>query len=71
LFRIAHYEQLAGHGTYLQPVRFVGVVGSQQQQDFGLQRIRILEFVDKKVAEAFLEICPYNLLIPDEIARSN
>ena len=70
-FGIAHDEQLAGDGTDLQPVRFGGVVGGQQQQDFGLERVGILEFVDEKVAEALLEVFPYRLLILNQISRAN
>ena len=64
-------NSLPGHRPYLQPVRFGGVVGGQQQQDFGLQRVGILEFVDEKVAEAFLEIFPDKLLILNQISRAN
>ena len=55
LFRIADDEQLAGNRCDPPPVAFGRIVGGQQQQDLGLQRVGVLELVDEDMREPRLE----------------
>ena len=55
LLRVADDEQLAGDGRDAAPVVLRRIVGREQQQDLGLQRIGVLELVDEEVREARLE----------------
>ena len=54
LLGIAHDEELAVARTHFEPVGFSRVVGGEQQQNFGLKRIGILEFIDEDVSKARL-----------------
>ena len=69
LFGIAHDEQLARLGRNLQPIRFVGIVGGKQQQDFSLQRIGVLKFIDEDVRETILQIAADIGFVTHQIAR--
>ena len=42
-------------GARLAPVGLAGIVGSEQQEDLGLQRIGVLELVDEDAREAALK----------------
>ena len=46
-----------------------GIVGREQQQDLGLQRIGILELVDEEMREALLQLPPHARVIANEITR--
>src|SRR5438034_1196740 len=52
LFRITHHEELARAGTNVMPVGVSGIVRGEQHKNLGLDRIRILKFVDEYVGEA-------------------
>ena len=59
LLRIADDEQLAGHGRDVASSRSPSrIVGRQQQQDLGLDRIGVLELVDEDPRELRLQMPP-------------
>ena len=68
LLGVSHQKELSGNGPDPAPVRLLGVVRRQQQQDLRLQRVRVLELVDEDVAEVFLEIPPDGRSVPDQVA---
>ena len=70
LLRIADDEQLARPRPGASPVRLGVVVGGEQQQDLGLQRIGVLELVDEDVLEARLEAPADAGVVAHEIARA-
>ena len=55
LLRIADDEQFARMRRDPAPIGFGGIVGRQQHQDLGLQRIAVLELVDEDPREAGLK----------------
>ena len=69
LLWIADQEQLSGNRLNLSPIGFGGIIGSEKQQDLGLEWIGILELVDKVVREALLQLGPYALVVTNEITR--
>ena len=69
LLRIADDEEAAGDGRDRAPVGCGGIVGGEQQQDLGLQRVGVLELVDEDVREALLEAAPHGSSLRDEVAR--
>ena len=69
LFRITDQEQRPRARPDLTPIRLVVVVGGKQQQDLGLQRIRVLEFVDEDALEARLKPEPHAGAVAHQIAR--
>ena len=70
LLRIADEEQRARPRPDLPPVGLVGIVGGEQQQDLGLQRIGVLELVDEDAREARLEAAPHAGVVAHQIARA-
>src|SRR5262249_9402502 len=52
----------------LSRVRFARLICGKQQDDFGLEGVSILEFVDEKMGEASLQLGPDTGVISDEIA---
>ena len=50
LLRIADQEELAGRRPHAPPVALGGIVGGEEEQQLGLQRIGVLELVDEEVA---------------------
>ena len=69
LLRIADQEQLSGDGRTLRQSVSLGIVGREEQQDFGLERIGVLELVDEEVREALLQLAPHAGVAANEIAR--
>ena len=70
LLGIADQEQRAGPRPDPAPVGLGIVVGGEQQQDLGLQRIGVLELVHEDPLEAGLEAAPHLGVVADEIARA-
>ena len=71
LFRIANQEQASRDWPDTPPVRLGLVVGREQQQDLGLQRVGVLELVDEDVGEALLEASPDHRVAADEVAGAH
>src|SRR5688572_31689448 len=69
LLRVADDEQLAGDRADVPPPGLARIAGRQEQQQLGLQRIRVLELVHEDPLEALLEVLPDLTVVPDEIAR--
>ena len=69
LLRIADEEQLPGNRPHAGPVALVGIVGREEQQDLGLERIGVLELVDEDVREARLEVAADGRIPAQQIAR--
>ena len=67
LLRIADQEEFAGNRAGSLPVRLVGVVGGEQEENLGLERIGVLELVDEKVSEALLQLVTDSDIIANEI----
>ena len=61
---------MPGDGVDVAPVAHRRIVRREQQQDLGLQRIRVLELVDEQVGEALLQIGADALVLEDQIARA-
>ena len=55
-----------GTGTAVRQSVSVGIGGGEQQQDLGLQRIRVLELVDEDAGETRLEPAPHRLVAADQ-----
>ena len=70
LLRIADDEQLAGHGRDAPPVALGRIVGGQQQQDLGLQRIGVLELVDEQMREARWNAARTRGCADEQVARA-
>ena len=68
LLRVSHQKELSRNRASFTPVRCSCIAGGQQQQDLGLQRIRILELVDEDSFETLLEAGAHLRVIVDEIA---
>ena len=62
-------KSLPGTGRTFAPVRDGGIVGGQEQQDLGLQRIGVLKLVDEQALEALLEAAAHLGIISNEVAR--
>src|SRR5215204_1378696 len=69
LLRIANQEQLAGRWIDVLPARLAGIRRSQEQEDFRLQRIGVLEFVHEQTAEAGLKVVPDGGVVANQVAR--
>ncbi len=69
LLRIADEEQTAGHRARLAPIRFSRIVSSQQQEDLSLQRIGVLELVDKNARKPALKSLADLLVVANQISR--
>ena len=70
LFRIADDEQLARFGAGVEPVLDAIVSGGEQQQDFRLHRIGILELVHEDAGEPTLQVAADLVIGPQQIARA-
>ena len=46
------------------------VVSCEQEQDFGLHRIRVLELVHEDAREALLQMPPHAVIHPQKVARA-
>ena len=68
LLRVADDEQLARRRPHPAPVALCGVVGCQQQQDFRLQRVGVLELVDEDAGETPLKIGAHVGVVPHQVA---
>ena len=55
LLGIADEKQLARHRLHATPVALSRIVGGEQQKNFRLQRIGVLELVDEQMGEARLK----------------
>ena len=62
-------KSLPGTGRDLAPVGDGWIVGRQQHEDFGLQRIGVLKFVDEDTLEARLKASPDTLVVANQIPR--
>ena len=69
LLRIADQEQLSGGRRHPPPIVLVRVVGRQEEQNLGLERVRILELVDEQVGIACLQMAPHVPVAPQKVAR--
>ncbi len=69
LLGIADDEQLARPGLNLHPVRLGGIRGREQEQNFGLQRIGVLELIDENVRESILQFRAYRRIVANQVAR--
>src|SRR5439155_13454171 len=67
LLRIADNEQAARPGMHALPERLVGIGRDEQEQDLGLQEVRVLKLVDEVVREALLKLDP-NVLPENQIS---
>ena len=63
-------NSLPGTGVMRAPVALGRIVGGQQQEDLGLQRIGVLEFVDEEMGEARLKRPPHARMRREQIARA-
>ena len=70
LLRVADDEELARHRSDVLPARLAGVGRRQEQQQIGLERIRILELVDEDPLEVLLEMPPHLRIVPQQVARA-
>jgi len=68
LLRIADDEEAARHRRDLAPVVLLRIRGREQQEDLGLERIGILEFVDEDVRESRLETAADAGVAGDQVA---
>ena len=62
-------NSLPGTRARSEPVGLGGIVGCEQQQDFGLQRVGVLEFVDEDMGEALLQLGAHGGVVAHEVAR--
>ncbi len=68
LLGIADDEETAGLRLRLPPVGLARIVGGEQQQDLGLQRIGVLELVDEDALEAALEALAHAPVVAHQVA---
>ncbi len=68
LLGVADQEELAGHGGCPRPCVLRGILGREQEEDLGLERVGVLELVDEDALEAALEVLPRAAVGLDEIA---
>ena len=61
-------KSLPGIGPDLPPIRGSRIVGGQQQQDFGLQRIGILKLINKQALEPLLKAPSHLRVVSNQIA---
>ena len=69
LLRIPDDEELAGDGGDGAVIGDRGVVGGEEQEQLGLERIGVLELVDEDALEALLERGAHRGDAPDHVAR--
>ncbi len=69
LLGVAHDKQFAGEWAHAMPIGLGAIGGGEQQQDFRLQRIGILELVDEDMADALLQLGTHGGAVAHEIAR--
>src|SRR6478672_6590849 len=69
LLRIANQEEPAGLRPRAAPVGFGGIIGGQQEQDFCLQRVGVLELVDEDALAALLKTLSDARVVANEVAR--
>src|SRR5207237_7126506 len=69
LLGIPDDEEPAWHRNDLAPVVFLGVLRREQQEDLGLQRVGVLELVDKNMREALLEAAADAGIAAHQVAR--
>ena len=70
LLGIADEEEAAGRRPCLAPVGLGRIVGGEQQQDLGLQRIGVLELIDEHPLEAALKAGADLRVVADQVARA-
>ena len=70
LLRVAHQEELPGHGTHAPPVALGGIGGGEQQQQLRLQGIGVLELVDEDVRPARLQAAAHVRVVAHQVARA-
>ena len=63
-------NSLPGDGRDLAPVALGRIVGGEQQQDLGLQRIGVLELVDEQMREPRLKRSRTARVLAEQIARA-
>ena len=68
LFRIADEEQAARTQPPFEPRRIGSAVAAQAPQDFGLQRIRVLELVDEDAWITPTEVLSHGFVAREQIA---
>jgi hypothetical protein len=69
LLGIAHQGEAAGAERHLVPAPGAGLGLAQEQDDLGLERIRVLELVDEDVIEEALEVGAHRPVVPQEVAE--
>ncbi len=69
LLGIADDEEAAGQRLRLAPVGLARIVGGEEQEDLGLQRIGVLELVDEDALEAALEALAHPPVVAHQVAR--
>ena len=69
LLGIADDEEAAGLRLRLAPVGLARIVGGEEQEDLGLQRIGVLELVDEDALEAALEALAHAPVVAHQVAR--
>ncbi len=56
LLGITDEEQLSWNATDIAPISLARIIGSEQQEDLGLERVGVLELVDEEMGEALLQL---------------
>src|SRR5689334_1065890 len=69
LLRVTYQKKFPRYRANFPPVRQQWIGGRKQQQDFRLQRIGVLELVDKNASEAILKARPHNRIVAQKISR--
>src|SRR5215510_4337706 len=70
LLGIADDKELAWNRPHSPPVFFIRLVGRQQHQQFGLQRIGVLKLIDEDVCESLLEVRSHPWFFTNQISRT-
>ncbi len=69
LLRVAHDEEFPGLQFHLVPLRRVATPPlGQEEDDLGLERVRVLELVDQDVGEPLLEMLPRRGVVEQQVA---
>ena len=68
LLRIADQEERARRRDRRSPVGLLGILRSEQHQDLGLKRIRVLELVDEEMGEASLQVATHGCVVAEQVA---
>ena len=69
LLGITHQKQFPRNGLDFAPIGLGSVISCEKQQDLGLEGVGILEFIDKVMREALLQLGAHALIVADEITR--